>query len=142
MDEFSPKSYLEEVENDLVCYDLEFGCGGAAHKGYEFQHSSGLCLTIDVDANGLPLAMTLIHKKGTAKYEITNSYADFVTEAKKVYEFAHAIIAFVKVQEAVQVRRQELEDIRSKMQNELIEMVRRVEQFGSSGHPIVTVTAL
>ena len=127
MSVLSPKSYLNPVANDLVCYDLEFGNGGAAHKGYEFHHPHGLYLAIDVDKDGIPLAMTLIHKKGAATYSATSDYDAFVEEAKKTFVFAKAMIAFAKIVEELRERAREFEDSLTALAQDLICKLREIE---------------
>lgn len=131
----TPKSFLNEVGTDLVCYDLEFGNGGVADIGYEFHHTSGLSLTIDMDANGDPLAMTLIHKKGVVEYKEIADYASFVTAAEGAYAFAKLMIAFAGAQKQLLKQRiaaeEEQEQFQRSLQDRLFEMVRRAESYGA-----------
>lgn len=135
MSSFEPKSYLHDVGEGVICYDLEFVSGEAAHVGYEFAHTSGLLLTIDANQNGDPLAMTLIHKAGKAAYEATDDYESFVAEAQKAYAFAKHMIAFAEAQKDLIRRKRaanlaELDRIHKQLEEDLFASVQRAERFG------------
>ncbi|MCH8967534.1 MAG: hypothetical protein IIA66_00260 [Planctomycetes bacterium] len=134
MGAITPKSFVSEVGDDLVCYDLEFGSGEVANIGYEFHHTSGLSLTIDVDTSGDPLAMTLIHKKGIVTHKEAPDYTSFVTAAEGAYAFAKLMIAFAEAQKQLLERRisaEEQEQFQRSLQDRLFKMVRRAESYGS-----------
>ena len=137
MGAIKPKSFLSDVGEDLVCYDLEFGSTKAVDIAYEFHHESGLSLTIDVDTSGDPLAMTLIHKKGVAKYDKALDYNSFVTAAEGAYAFAKFMIGFALAQKQLSERKIAAEgeaEFRRALQDRLFKSVRRAESFGPQQH--------
>lgn len=138
MTEFTPKSFLTKVGSDVLCYDLEFVCGEAAHIGYEFKHKSGMSLTIDVNTEGDPIVMTLVHVVGATNYQAAGSYDEFLDAAKKAYAFAKHMVAFAEAQKKVQKRvaalaieiRQRLAELEEDLLQEAVKSAQEAEKFG------------
>lgn len=98
-----------------------------------FHNSSGLFLAIDVDAEGDPLSMTLVHKEGAVEYSVASSYEAFVEAAKEAYKFAQYMVALAQagrqLKKKIAQQPTELEEA-EQLKRKLFEAVKKAERFG------------